>query len=393
MSDTSSRDRGLIIAVVLIIVAVLAVLIGRGGMSNPFAGESPGESAEKGSDFLGDTTEIRAVIGSEKRAFFENPEVREALAEHGYSVRVDTAGSRHIANNVDLSVYDLAFPSSAPAAEKIAEQVPVTGRHSVFHSPMAIATFEPILGVLAEEGVAHRSGESWRIDMAALAALGQGGVRWRDIAADVFPSPRTVQVATTDIRSSNSAAMYLALMAWILNDNQVVSDDHQVAETVSAVGPFFFNQGYSESSSAGPFADYLSQGIGSKPMVMVYESQFLEETVADNSRITGDMTLAYPSPTVLSVHTALGLSAEGAEVARLLAEDPRLQELAGEHGYRPNDPKYFEAAQGQSPAGGAAPPNLVDSVDPPSYDHLEALINGVSASYGTPPPPEGTHEE
>ncbi|AJE68767.1 hypothetical protein SB89_07235 [Corynebacterium glutamicum] len=68
-------------------------------------------------------TEVRAVIGSEKKEFFEDPEVIEAFADHGFEVNVDTAGSRRIATDVDLSPYDFAFPSSAPAAQKISDGV------------------------------------------------------------------------------------------------------------------------------------------------------------------------------------------------------------------------------------------------------------------------------
>ncbi|MGP6174865.1 hypothetical protein [Corynebacterium sp. A21] len=381
------RGRGVIIGLLLLIVAVVAVLVGRGGIPNPFA------SGEENHRFVGGTTEIRAIIGSEKRDFFEDPAVQEVLATHGYSVKIDTAGSRKIATGANLDEYDLAFPSSGPAAQKIAEQVASSVSYIPFHSPMAIASFDTILMVLEKEGVATLDGNAWRLDMAGLAELGLESTRWRDIAGDQFPSPRTVQVATTDIRTSNSAAMYLSLMSWILNENKVVSTDQEVTQVVDLATPLFVGQGYAESTSAGPFFDYLSQGIGSKPMVMVYESQYLGEVAADESRITADMALAYPSPTILSAHTALGLSEAGTEVARLLTEDPELQELAGQHGYRPHEQRYFDEVRELLPAGEVAPPNLIDSVDPPSYDRLEDLINGVAAGYGSPPPPAGTHEE
>lgn len=306
---------------------------------------------------------------------------------------MDTAGSRRIATGINLDAYDLAFPSSAPAAHKISEEADPLGSYTAFHSPMAIATFTPILEVLEHQGAAASVGGTWRLEMGELARLGLDGTRWRDIAGDAFPSPRTVQVATTDIRTSNSAAMYLALMSWILNDRQVVSTPEQSAAVIDRVTPLFLGQGYTESSSAGPFGDYLSQGIGSKPMVMVYEAQFLGEQIAEDSRISADMVLAYPSRTILSAHTAVGLSEAGAEVARLLAEDDELQALAARHGYRPNDPRHLTELVERFPADQFSPPELIDSVDPPGYDRLEELILGVSAAYGTPPPAEGTHED
>lgn len=77
-------------------------------------------------------------------------------------------------------------------------------------------------------------------------------------------------------------------------------------------------------------------------------------------------------------------------MARLLAEDPELQRLAGEHGYRTNNPGDFHVIRDLLPEGGIAPPDLIDSVDPPDYDRLEQLIEGVSVAYDSPPS-EGSH--
>jgi hypothetical protein len=90
-----------------------------------------------------------------------------------------------------------------------------------------------------------------------------------------------------------------------------------------------------------PFDDYLSQGVGNTPLLFIYEAQFLERIVDDPDSIVrgGDdpdrnMVLLYPSPTVVSNHTLVPLDRRGDEVGRLLSEDPRLQELAAEHGFR-----------------------------------------------------------
>ena len=65
------------------------------------------------------TTLIRGVSGSEKQAFFQDPEVTADFAKHGYRLQVDYAGSREIATLPNLAQYDFAFPAGAPAAEKI----------------------------------------------------------------------------------------------------------------------------------------------------------------------------------------------------------------------------------------------------------------------------------
>ena len=154
------------------ILAVAAALVGRGTVSVPALGG------------FGTTTEVRqvsGVIGSEKRAFFEDPEVRKTLARHGLEVTVDTAGSRRIATAVDLSNYDFAFPSSAPAGERIISREVNRGVFTPFHSPMAVATFIPVLEVLEREGVARQEEDHRLIDMARFVELAGSGQRWRDL--------------------------------------------------------------------------------------------------------------------------------------------------------------------------------------------------------------------
>lgn len=371
---TTGRGCSVILGLLLLILAVVAVLVGRGAVSMPGLPGLPR-----------DTVEVTGVIGSEKRGFFEDPRVREVLADHGYEVQVDTAGSRRIATDTDLTQYDFAFPSSSPAGQKIISRESHRGSHTPFHSPMAVATFTPILQILEREGVARQDAGHWFIDMERYIELAESGTRWRDLGSE-YPSPRTVQISSTDIRTSNSAAMYLSILAWVSRGGGVVTTDAGVAEVVDAVSPLFLGQGYAESTSAGPFADYLAQGIGARPMVMVYEAQFLGEQMAEHSRIREDMQLAYPDPTVLSTHMLVALSDAGNEVGTLLTTDPELQRLAAEHGFRPNDPSLFATALGDHGIG--EPPAFLATVDPPVYDRLEQLIEGVGARYTSPAPPE-----
>jgi len=378
--NRSGRGPSVVVGLILLVVAVVAVLVGRGTLSVPTLG-GVGPAPE--------TRQITGVIGSEKRGFFEDPEVRRKLAEHGLEVSVDTAGSRRIATDVDLSTYDFAFPSSAPAGEKIVSREANRGVFTPFHSPMAVATFTPILEVLEREGVARQEAGHWLIDMSRYAELVGSGQRWRDLGPE-YPSPRTVQISSTDIRTSNSAAMYLSILAWVVRDGGVVTTDSQVAEVIEAVSPLFLGQGYTESTSAGPFADYLAQGIGARPMVLVYEAQFLGGKMARNSRIRDDMQLAYPEPTINSTHMLVALTDDGAELGRALSNDPDLQRLAAEHGFRPGDPALFAGTLGDHGIG--EPPTFLATVDPPVFDRLEQLINGVGARYSSPQPPEDSEE-
>lgn len=330
---------------------------------------------------------MNGVIGSEKKPFFLDPAVKKVFASHGYDVEVVTAGSRQIATTVDLSKVDFAFPSSAPAAQKIKQKTGASTVYAPFYSPMAIATFTPIVKLLQNAGIASQDATgTWHLDVAKYLAAVAAGTRWNQLpdAAALYNSSRTMLISSTDIRQSNSAAMYLSIASYVANGQNVVSSDSQQAAVIDQMASLFLQQGFSASSSEEPFDDYLSQGIGSKPMVMIYEAQFLGEQMnADTkSAITPDMVLMYPSPTVLSKHTVVPLTKAGDAVGQLLVNDPKLAKLAAQYGFRPANPSVFTSVLKQN--GITEPPTPVDIVDPPSYETLESMIQNISGRYDAP---------
>lgn len=155
-------------------------------------------------------------------------------------------------------------------------------------------------------------------------------------------------------------------------------------ELVDKISPFFVGQGYSESSSSAPFRDYLSQGMGSTPLVLVYEAQFLGEQMKDNSRVRDDMVLLRLEPTVVANHGIVGISDKGKELGRLLSTDPELQRLAAKHGFRPAESGSL--ADELQAHGLPAPSDYVNSVDPPTFDRLEQLLEAVGQRYSGQPP-------
>ncbi|WP_432487398.1 hypothetical protein [Kineococcus sp. SYSU DK018] len=333
----------------------------------------------------GPVTTLRGVIGSEKEPFFDDPRVREALAAHGLAVEVDTAGSRQIATDVDLDGYDFAFPSSAPAAQRIAEGAGGASASSPFWSPMVVATHRPVVELLARNGAASPGPTgAWHLDLAAYLRMVREGTRWSDLegAAQLYDSPRAVLITSTDVRTSNSAAMYLAGAAWVLNGGGVVTTAGQQEAVLPELSHLFLAQGFSAASSEEPFEDYLSQGAGAVPMVMAYEAQFVGEAAREGgSRLGEDAVLAYPSPTIASKHVLVALDPGADRLADLLSTDPVLTALAAEHGFRTGDGTALGAVAAQH--GVAVEQSLTDVADPPSFEVLESLIDAVAARYGT----------
>ncbi|MCM6774055.1 hypothetical protein NDR87_11285 [Nocardia sp. CDC159] len=361
-SPWSARKVAVPLAAV-VVVAVIAIALGATG------GEPTPPSAAP--------TVLRGVVGSEKHAFFSDPEVVRALAHKGIRVEVDPAGSRQIATSVDLGKYDFAFPSSAPAAERILRQRNLTAKYTPFSSPMAIATFKPIADLLTAAGVV-RPGPVPSFDMNRYLDLIATGVQWDQLPGNtVYPVRKNILVSTTDPRTSNSAAMYLAIASYVANDNTIVRGPRAEEFAVQKIAKLFVGQGFSDNSSEGPFDQYLSAGMGPTPLVMIYESQYVEAVV--QHRIKPEMTLLYPSPTVLSRHTLVPLTPEGDRIGRLLSTDPELQSLAARHGFRTDDPAQFARVASEHRAPVAD--RLIDVVETPAYDTLEHLLDGVAKSY------------
>ncbi len=320
---------------------------------------------------------VHGVVGSEKLAYFGDPKVIDALAKHGLRVQVEPAGSRQIATSVNLGKYDFAFPSSEPAAETILRERNLTTKYTPFSSPMAIATFKPIADLLTAAGVVH-PGPVPSLDMNRYLQLVDSGTQWNQLPGNtVYPVPKNVLVSTTDPRTSNSADMYLAIASYVANDDTIVRGPVAEANAVDKISKLFVGQGYSDNSSAGPFDQYLSTGMGPTPMVLIYEAQYVEAAV--QGRITPDMELLYPSPTVLSRHTLVPLDSAGDRLGRLLTSDPDLQALAAQHGFRTNDPAQFAKVTSQHNV--PVTPQVVDAVDAPAYDTLQHLLDGVSKAY------------
>ena len=330
---------------------------------------------------------LHGLIGSEKDPFFKDPQVAAALKRGGFIVSVSTAGSRQIAG-ADLSKEDFAFPAGVPAAEKIRRDHPGSKAFVPFYTPMAVATWRPILGLLTAAGVARTSGGVATLDVAAYMALVDKNTRWRDLPGNTtYPVNKSILITSTDVRRSNSAAMYLALTSYVANGDNIVENDAEAASLMDRLAPLFLRQGFVASSSEEPFEDYLVQGMGKSPMVMIYESQFVARAASADGSITPDMVLMYPDPTIFSKHTFVGLTPDGVRLGDFLANDPEMRTLATQYGFRTTDTGAFATFVADHKL--SVPSTLINVIDPPTYETLESMITRLEAAYsgqGIPTP-------
>jgi hypothetical protein len=324
---------------------------------------------------------VTGLIGSEKEEFFRDPEVVAALAKQGLKVQVQKAGSREIATHPDLRQFDFAFPAGVPAAEKIKREQGITRSYPIFFTPLTVASWKLIADILEANGIVqHRDGIYYIIDMAKLLELSVQGKRWNELAhSDGYRVNKSILINTTDVRHSNSAAMYLALASFVLNGNNIVTEMAEVNRLISHLAPLFLKQGYQESSTATPFNDYLVMGPGKAPLVMIYESQYLFEAARPDSGLNESMVLFYPEPTLFTKHVLVPLSAKGDRLAEALTQDPELQKLAILHGFRNNDVKSFRSFVTSHQL--AVPETLVDVIEAPTYEILEDMITRIENLY------------
>ncbi|WP_347402908.1 hypothetical protein [Protofrankia symbiont of Coriaria ruscifolia] len=325
-------------------------------------------------------TTVRALVSSEKQSFFADPDVVTALDRAGYRLEITSAGSREIATTRELSGFDLAFPADGPQAERIRRDRKISTSYVPFFTPMAIATFSPIATLLTTAGVSTRDGDHYLFDMRRYLDLVAKDTRWSQLPGNnLYQTDKSILISSTDVRTSNSAALYLAIASYVSNGGNVVTDAGTADRITDRLAPLFLKQGYLESSSQEPFDDFMTIGMGKTPMVMIYEAQFRAHALARDGSLTSEMVLMYPNPTIYAKHTVVPLTPAGDAVGHLLTTDPQLQRLAVRHGFRTADAGYgrqYAAERRTSPA-----PQLVNVVEPPSAETSERMISQIETRY------------
>lgn len=317
---------------------------------------------------------VTGAIGSEKEEFFTDPRVVTALRNNGIVVQFNKAGSRTIATS-DVSKYDFVFPSGVPAATKLRSTYKSAVAYDEFFSPMAIATWKPIAQILVANGLAKDMGGYYTFNMEEYLKAVTKGTRFSDLTQNgAYNVRKSILITSTDVTQSNSAAMYLALATYVANGNNIIQGDNDIQAVFPIISPLFLKQGFTENSSAVPFNDYLSMGMGHSPMVMIYEAQFIAQAAVPNG-LSNDMVLMYPDPTIYSKHILIALNDNGKKLGELLQTNPELQRLAVENGFRNTNLDLFKQVKKDRNLN--LPDTIVNVVEPPSYDNLEKTIQMI----------------
>jgi hypothetical protein len=278
------------------------------------------------------------------------------------------------------SAPDFLFPSGVVAANQVvdaARQANIPAAQvSPFFTPMVIASWEPIAKILVANGMAKAMGPKvYGVDMAKLTQAMLAKTKWKDLKeAGAYEVGRSVLVSTTDLRRSNSGAMYLALTSQALTGD-VVTDRASAQSTALKLAELFKRQGYQENYVNGNFDDYVAIGIGKTPMAFIYENQLVAYALAKKGVGEG-MVLLYPLPTIVNKVVFVSLNERAKALGELLANDADLQGIAVEYGFRIADSDRFVSTI--KPTGLAVEPRVTQVVDPPSFEIMAEMIDTVA---------------
>lgn len=324
---------------------------------------------------------VRGYFGGEKSSFLKDQDVIRVLKDR-YCITLDArkAGSTEMVRDIILTPQDdFLWPSNQVALALYKQRNGLmVGSANIFNSPLVIYTWTELSKALEKQGiVTERGGVYYITDFKKLADLIKSGATWTSIGMHGMSGK--IGIRTTDPNVSNSGAMFAALLAGAINNGEV-PDDLSIDKILPELGAFFARLGFMEQSSEDLFQQYLTTGIGAKPMVAGYESQLVEywlQNPNERQLLKDDRRVLYPDPTVWSSHPLIARTANGKRLLEAL-KDPEIQELAWKaHGFRSglagikSDPS---ALQGM---GGVAL-DITSVMDMPAPNIFDRILNKLA---------------
>ncbi|WP_410584250.1 hypothetical protein [Amycolatopsis sp. lyj-108] len=300
------------------------------------------------------TLVLRGKMGS-KSDLFEDAKVQEILMRHRIRVHVTRAGSRDVATH-DLSQYDFVFMSGEPAASLVrrsrANEWTGSARQP-FTSPIVLATYRRYAETLASNKIATKPpGQQdplyYTLDTEKFIQTMRQERTWDSLGVGKLGAENgnRVLAQTSNICDSNSGATYLILLAFLENGRQVPVVDPRPAGAPAGppnltsakaladrVKPLVAAQGF---PSADLSESYANLAEGDKPIVVIYEHQYLAMQLrakAQSGRPDLDRVLLYPKDNILTKPQFLALKPEAERLGELITFDPELQRRAMELGF------------------------------------------------------------
>lgn len=378
--------------IALLLVSVIGGLIAYGTVSTTkekstiSAANSQAEADAKIAAQAMKTVILNGHISLDMEPFMNDPRVVARLQESNIRVNFTRLGSRgmaeHLGKNSTTHRHpDFYIASGVVAGNQISEMAKSLKQnpssYSPLYTPLIFATWKPIADILRANGMATVDAISgtYKVDNKKLLNAMVKKQKWADFKeSGEFSVSRSVLVATTDVSSSNSAAMYLALMSFSLNDNNVVDNNEKAIASATALTELFTRQGYQENYVNGNFDDYTSVGMGKTPLAFIYENQMVAYA-RQQGKIKSNMVIAYPTPTIFNKQVFVALSEPAKKLGELISTDKVLQKIAVEYGFRSGSNKEFSEEANKN--GLKVKEEILDVIDPPAHGFMTTMIDTV----------------
>lgn len=325
------------------------------------------------------TVTVKGLVGGEKAGLLQNDTVLKICASR-YGVTLDwsKAGSMEMVRDTTTSPgADFLWPSSEVAlAEYKTQHGNLAKSENIFNSPIVLYTWDIVADALiSQKIVTVNNGIYYITDLPRLVNLAVDGKKWSEVGLPQLYGK--VSIIATDPNKSNSGAMFAGLLACVLcGDN---TDEAHVAAALPKIKAYFSALGYMDHSSSDLFQQYLSTGVGAKPIIVGYESQIIEFAVQNAAQwpaVKNKIRILYPEPTVWSAHPLI-VQTPKAEALRKALLDPEIQKISWEqHGFRTgmmgaqNDPKLLPVV--------GIPEQIIKVIPLPSPAVMDQLLNAIA---------------
>lgn len=319
---------------------------------------------------------LSGLVASEKASIFHDARVLGLLQQHGMLIDIGVAGSREMLSMSGYGNYDFVFPSGGYLANEIAKTNHADQTYNIFYTPIIVASWKAVADILVSNGAVEERNGVYYLKMKKILPMISDGKRWSDLRNNKeYPSDKPIFITSTNAATSNSGAMYLSIASYVSNDNNMPETDRDIERLSSIMQKFFMTQGSQAVSSKEPFDDYLAMGMGRSPMVIAYESQFLEAVVKEST--TSDMVMLYPEPTIYVKGVIVPLTEDGKKAGEFLVEDTAFSKIATEYGYHIKNARLFRETFNNK--GVQVPDSLISVINPLDINVMNRMINALTS--------------
>jgi hypothetical protein len=280
---------------------------------------------------------VSVYLGGEKAQYLENPEVKELLGtKYGITLNATKAGSIEMVTGLSTDGIDALWPSNQIAVDMFRNRGGrIEAEQNMFNSPIVLYTYNIVADALIAHGIVEvKNGSFYVVDFLKLIDLVVEKKQWKEIGLPELYG--NVAIFSTDPRRSNSGNMFCGLLANMFNGGATVTAD-TVNEVLPRVKDYFARRGYMEHSSGDIFKNFITTGVGAKPIIVGYENQLVEFSIQNekyNDYLREKIRTLYPIPTMWSSHPIIALNKNGKRLIEAF-KDEKLQKIAWEtHGFR-----------------------------------------------------------